>query len=145
MAPATVTPLSQNQNLLLAASIVALIPLGFGINAILRPDHALSFFEFTAPLHPVDKKLVHSLMVVYGARDIFMAIATFVAAQYGHRQALGWILIATAGVAFADGAVCYDHGKGQWNHWGYAPVLAGFGSVLLGAFDKVVEDAEKKK
>lgn len=52
---------------------MGIVPIGFGVNAILRPAHALTFFEFEPPLAPQDRSLVDSLMVVYGVRDIFMA------------------------------------------------------------------------
>ncbi len=67
-----------------------------------------------------------------------MGVAVLAAAYLGDRRTLGWMLIAGAGVAFADGAVCKAQvGKGEWNHWGYAPVVAVVGSVLLGVLDRV--------
>lgn len=65
-----------------------------------------------------------------------MGLAINIAAYYGQRKAAGWILIAASAVAFADGVVCYMHGKGEWNHWGYAPMLTVVGSVLVGVLDK---------
>ncbi|KAF8951613.1 hypothetical protein BDZ97DRAFT_1601123, partial [Flammula alnicola] len=125
---------SQSPSLLIAASVFV----GFGINAILRPRHALKFFEFEAPASVSDKKLVDGLMVIYGARDIFMGLAIYSTAYFGDRKSLGWILIAGSGVAFVhvDGAVCRAQvGKGEWNHWSYAPILTAVGSVLLGVLD----------
>lgn len=110
--------------------------MGFGINAILRPDQALTFFEFEPPTGSADHKMVNSLMVVYGVRDIFMGFAIYTAGNCGTRRALGWTLIAASAVAFADGAVCWTHGAGQWNHWLYAPVIAVSGSLVLGMFDR---------
>lgn len=53
-----------------------------------------------------------------------------------NNKALGWILIAGSGVAFVDGGVCKGIvGKGEWNHWGYAPILAAVGLALLGVLD----------
>lgn len=123
---------SQSPSLRIAASVIATICVGFGINAILRPGNALEFFEFEAPASASDKKLVDNLMVIYGVRDIFMGVAIYVAAYFGERKTLGWILIAGSGVAFADGAVCWAQGKGEWNHWSYAPMLTAVGSMLLG-------------
>lgn len=105
------------------------------MNAILRPDHALTFFEWEAPAAASDKRLVNSLMIIYGVRDIFMGLAMSVTAYFGNRKAMGWILIAGSGVAFADGVVCWNQGKGEWNHWGYAPMLTVVGSLLLGILD----------
>lgn len=125
MAP---SKLSQSPSLLIIASVFATISVGFGINAILRPDNALEFFEFTALASTADRKLIDGLMIVYGARDIFMGVATYSSAYYGDRKSLGWILIATSAVAFVDGAVCRSKvGTGEWNHWGYAPIIATLG------------------
>lgn len=71
-----------------------------------------------------------------------MGLAIYAAAYFGdgnrdrNNKALGWILIAGSGVAFVDGAVCrVKVGNGEWNHWGYAPVLAAVGVGLLGVLD----------
>ena len=62
-----------------------------------------------------------------------MAASISVAAWYGDRRILGWLMIAGSVVAGVDGAVCkWRVGKGEWGHWGYGPVLAGVGVVLLG-------------
>jgi hypothetical protein len=81
--------------------------------------------------------MVDSLMAIYGVRDIFMGAAIYAASYFGTRSTLGWILIAASSVAFADGSVCWTHGQGHWNHWGYAPMIAVTGSLLLGVFDRV--------
>jgi len=128
--------LSQSSYLPLVASAFATIFVGFGINAILRPSNALTFFEFPYPTSPSDAKLIDGLMVVYGARDIFMGLAIYAAAYFGDRKSLGWMLIAGSGVAFVDGYVCKAYtGNGEWNHWGYAPMLTAVGSLLLGLLD----------
>lgn len=128
--------LSQSSALSIASSVFATIFVGFGINAIIRPDHALTFFEFMPPVAVADKKLVNSLMVVYGARDVFMGVALYAAAWAGDRKTLGLITLAGSAVAFVDGIVCWQAGKGEWNHWGYAPMLTVVGSLLLGVLDK---------
>lgn len=127
--------LSQSPILHFDASAFATIFVGFGINAILRPDHALTFFKFEPPIGPSDHKMVNSLLAVYGIRDIFMGLALYATGYFGTRQALGWTLISASAVAFADGAVCWIHGAGHWNHWGYAPVIAIVGGSILGMFD----------
>ncbi|CAG8027625.1 unnamed protein product [Penicillium nalgiovense] len=130
-------PLSHSVVLRLAATAIATTSVGFGVNAILRPDHALTFFEFHPPTSVLDKQMVDSLMAIYGVRDIFMGAAIYAASYFGTRSTLGWILIAASGVAFADGFVCWTHGQGHWNHWGYAPMIAVAGSLLLGVFDRL--------
>lgn len=128
---------SQSSYLRIAANIFATIFVGFGINGMFRPRSALEVFEFEAPASPADQKLVDNLMVIYGARDIFMGLAIYSASFFGNRKTLGCILVAASGVAFVDGAVSRDQiGKGEWNHWGYAPVVATVGCMLLGALDR---------
>jgi len=129
--------LSQSSSLPVVANAFATIFIGFGINAIIRPEHALTFFEMKPPALPADKKLFDALMVVYGARDIFMGLAIYSAALFGSRQSLGWTLVAGSAVAFVDGVVCRSYvGIGEWNHWGYAPVIAVVGALLAGIFDR---------
>jgi len=66
-----------------------------------------------------------------------MGVAIYAAAYFGDRKTLGSILIAGSAVAFADGAVCrVQVGKGEWNHWSYAPVLTVVGGLLLGILDR---------
>ncbi|KAJ5104483.1 hypothetical protein NUU61_001830 [Penicillium alfredii] len=122
--------------LCLAASAVGTIFVAFGVNAVLRPDNALTFFEFEPPAAATDKNMVDSLMAVYGVRDIFMGLAIYAAAFVGTRRSLGWTLLAASAVASADGFVCWTHGQGEWNHWGYAPMVAVLGGLLLGLSDK---------
>ncbi|GME66163.1 hypothetical protein PM082_014677, partial [Neofusicoccum parvum] len=107
--------------------------IGFGINAIARPAHGLTFFELSAAAAAADRQLVDSLMAVYGVRDVFMGAAIYAAAFFGTRRALGAIVVAGSAVAAADGWVCRVNGNGgEWNHWGYAPVLTVVGALLMG-------------
>ncbi|KAH8664657.1 hypothetical protein BX600DRAFT_302368 [Xylariales sp. PMI_506] len=129
--------LSHTPALHYAANAFATIFIGFGINALIRPAHALSFFELqvSASASPADRNLVDSLLAVYGVRDIFMGLAIYAASVLGTNESLGWTLLAASGIAFADGVVCWSNGKGQWNHWGYAPMIMAVGTVLLGVLD----------
>lgn len=79
---------------------------------------------------------MHSLIILYAVRDVFMAIAIYAAHYFGNRKTLGWILIAASGVAFVDGVVVKEQiGRGEWNHWGYAPMVGVVGCLLLGVLD----------
>ncbi|EJD37901.1 putative integral membrane protein [Auricularia subglabra TFB-10046 SS5] len=122
---------SSSLPLRIAASAVGTLCAAFGINALLRPAHALTFFEMMPPTSAADRRVVDALMAVYGVRNIFMGVATYTAAYYGHRKALGWIVLAASGVAFADGLICKLHGQGEWGHWSLAPIVAAVGSLLL--------------
>lgn len=130
--------LSQSPYLPIISSIFGTLALGFGINGMLRPRKALAVFEFEPPASAADQKLVDSLIVLYGVRDVFMGLAVYSTTYFGNRKALGWILIAGSGVAFVDGIVSRAQiGRGEWNHWGYAPVMTAVGSILLGVLDRV--------
>ncbi|PQE21981.1 hypothetical protein CJF32_00009952 [Rutstroemia sp. NJR-2017a WRK4] len=125
--------LSQSSALRSIGMLFGAVPFGYGINAILRPDDALTLFKLEPPALPADKALVNSLIAIYGIRNLFMGTAIFAAGYHRAHKTLGWILIALGGVAFGDGLVCYQAGKGgEWGHWGYAPVSAIVGSLFLG-------------
>ncbi|KAK0111027.1 hypothetical protein ONS95_001407 [Cadophora gregata] len=162
--PIPSTTQSTPQTLLLLSQIFATILLSFGLNAIFRPLSGLSFFELypsSSPLTPAsthETTLITALMTVYGIRDVFMAVAIYLAAYYADgtggngngtggssgnvagsgsgnpagRKVLGGLLIAASAVAFVDGAVCrWIVGMGEWGHWGYAPVLGVLGGLIF--------------
>lgn len=128
--------LSESPLLRIAGSVFGTIAVGFGLNAIYRPENALSFFELDYPTTVTEQSLVDKLLVVYGIRDVFMGLAIYITAYYGTRQSLGWTLLASSGVAYADGIVCWMNGHGEWNHWGYAPLISVVGVLVLGLFDR---------
>ncbi|GAA6007738.1 hypothetical protein JCM10207_004857 [Rhodosporidiobolus poonsookiae] len=114
------------------AGLSGLIPIFFGVNCFFRPAHALSFFALPYPTSAADRTVVDALIVIYGARDIFMGLALFAAAAYNARKPLGWITVAVAAVAGVDGYACVLAKTGeQMAHWGYAPLLAVLGLALL--------------
>ena len=131
------TRLSQSSSLPIAAGIIGTIFLGFGIKFSLQPLSAIQFFEFEPLSSSAEEKLASNLILLYAVRDLFMGLAIYAATYFGDRRILGAILIAASGVAFADGFIVKAQiGKGEWNHWGYAPMLTTVGSILLGALDK---------
>ena len=130
------------------ASAYATVFVGFGILYFINPAKGLSFFELSYPQINAKspgkkaledaKKTLDAFSVAYGVRDIYLGAAIYAAAIYGTRQALGWIVVSAGLVAATDGAVCkFMVGKGEMNHWSYAPVLIVLGGVMLGAFDWV--------
>ena len=135
----------------LVAGFYATIFVSFGILWFINPQMALSFFELQYPQSASKgsaadalsnaKKTMDAISIAYGVRDIFMGVAIYAVAIYGTRQALGWIVIAAGSVAFTDGAICkFMIGKGEMNHWSYAPVLVVLGGIMLGAFDWIPLD-----
>ena len=118
----------------LLANVIGLIPIAFGINALLRPDSALSMFPLQPSIVPSAKSTIEALIYLYGVRDIFMGVAIQAAAFFGGPRSLGVMLLAGAGVAIADGfiikAVLPGEGH-EWNHWGYSPLLFLPGAFLM--------------
>lgn len=121
---------------MVAANVIGAIWIGFGVYDLISPEEGLTFFEFKPPIIPAERAMVNSLIHVIGARDIFVGFAIHATAYFGNRTALACIVLAASVEAFLDGAVCYSHGKGEWNHWGYAPMLTVVGLALLGVFDR---------
>lgn len=122
-------PLSQSLLIPYLAYLLSAIPIGFGINAMLNPISALSWFELPYPTLPQDQDLINAVLTIYGARDIFMGAALFSAAYHGNPRVTGWMLVFTGAVAGVDGAICPTM-ESAMNHWGYGPVMAVLGSVL---------------
>ncbi|CDM29455.1 Protein of unknown function DUF4267 [Penicillium roqueforti FM164] len=92
----------------LIARAIATTFVGFGVNAILRPEHALTFFQFRPP-NSVQSggqaEARQSNVNLWSPRHLHGA-AIYVASYFGALN-LGWILIAASSVAFADGSVCW--------------------------------------
>jgi hypothetical protein len=140
--------LSSHQYLPIAAGAIATIFTGFGINAMVNPQGGMTFFELEYPSQATVKdrevlsryKLaIDALSVVYGARDVFIGAALYATFFFGSKEALGWICVAAGVTAGVDGAVCmFMIGKGAMNHWGYAPIVAAVGLLLLGVADGTV-------
>lgn len=118
------------------SALLSLLPLAFGINAMVRPRSGFEIFEFEYPKAVKDRKLIDGLMLIYGIRDVFWGMSQIAAWYYGAREVLGWLMVAGSVVAFVDGVANKAVlGYGQGKHWGYAPVLTILGAVLLGAVD----------
>lgn len=127
---------SESSSLVIIAGIFATIWTGFGINALTRPMAAYSVFEFPVPIAATDQATIEGLMLIYGARDLFMGIAVYATAFWGSRRACAWIVLAGAAVATVDGWACLRVvGGGHWNHWGYAPALVVVGALMAGILD----------
>lgn len=120
---------------LLFAVWLGLNPVGFGINCILRPEHAYTFFEFDLP---ADHDLLDSMMRLQGARNIYIGLMILTCAFIGSRTTLGLSLLFFSAVAVADGLVCQSYGRGQQNHFGYAPIVVvnGLIQLALGQYER---------
>ena len=128
---------SQSPYLFHAAAGFGSMPLLIGTFALFRPRAALEhLFEFPAPKDPNAQKLVDNLMLLFGARDMFLGTATALTWYYGHRELLGCMMLAGSGVVLIDGAVSHRQIKrAELKHWGFVPVMLVLGGGLLGWFD----------
>lgn len=80
--------ISQSSSLLIATNIFAAIFIGFGINAIVRPESEIEFFEFQCMASKADKNLIDGLMVAFGVRGIFIGVAIYCAAFFENRKSV---------------------------------------------------------
>lgn len=137
--------LSQSPTLVYAALAMGTTFLGFSLNALLRPAHALTFMaDQKMPKSEDERKLVRTLVHFYAARNGFMGAGIIYAAlnststlSPGRKEVLGVLMVLAGGVAFGDGLACkVNVGKGEWDHWGYAPILVAIGAGLLGWMDR---------
>jgi len=72
-------------------------------------------------------------MVLYGAKDMFMAVAILGSTWFGTRKSAGLVVLAGGLCAGVDGwVVKAQAGTGEWNHWGYGGVMVGVGLAMLG-------------
>ncbi|KAF2211734.1 hypothetical protein CERZMDRAFT_98167 [Cercospora zeae-maydis SCOH1-5] len=125
-------PISQSNWIRYVCGAFGTIFIGFGINCLVNPVLALSFFELPYSAVPEQRMFADAMLMAYGYRDIFMGLAMYAPAYYGSPKALGWIMLAASSVAAVDGWVCYSIvGAGWMNHWSYAPMLAIVGAPLV--------------
>ena len=121
-----------------AAAIIAIFPAAIGTVALTRPDLALRLIDFPDPPEKDKKVLTHGLMQYVGARGVAVGLTTLAIWWYGRGTEIGTKLLGVAqlGLTFVvsvDGLVSRKViGKGEWNHWGFAPVSLGIGVGLLG-------------
>ncbi|KAF1917847.1 hypothetical protein BDU57DRAFT_178508 [Ampelomyces quisqualis] len=126
--------LSRHPALLYISSFFGAIFLGFGITYMLYPQTGYSLYGFTsAPKSTSEWAIMKRIMVLYGAKDVFMAVAIFASTWFGTRKSAGLILMAGGACAGVDGwVVKSEAGTNEWNHWGYGGMMAGVGAVMTG-------------
>ncbi|KAK0550282.1 hypothetical protein OC845_002719 [Tilletia horrida] len=112
----------------------ALTTAGFGISAFIDPKLNLKMFGWPYPIPHAEQVQMNHFFQIYGARNIFAAVAIAAPLVLGDRRSAGAMLICFGLVAVADGWACVEEGL-QWNHWGYGPVLVLKGALMLGLLD----------
>ncbi|KAI6914165.1 hypothetical protein KC318_g942 [Hortaea werneckii] len=126
----------------IAASAIATIFLGFGFNFTAYPNEAVAFFFEKNPSFAAagsaakysNDTVVRTFILLYAIRDISIAAALYAAAFFDTTDGklLGMILIFGGCTAVGDGVICKAViGFGEWDHFGYAPMLLGLGGYVL--------------
>ena len=120
-----------------ASTLFATIFLCFGLTYILSPRTGYTLFGFVStPSSAHDWAVMQRIMVLYGAKDVFMGAAILASTWCGTRRSAGLVLVAAAACAGVDGwVVRSEAGTGEWNHWGYGSVVVTFG--VLGSLGLV--------
>ncbi|KAH4917530.1 hypothetical protein HBH70_019220 [Parastagonospora nodorum] len=126
--------LSRHPALLYASTAFSCILFGFGLTYMLYPRIGYSLYGFSAsPSSTSEWAVMERIMILYGAKDLFMGAAIFASTWFGTRKSAGMILIAGGLCAGLDGVVVKNEaGTGEWNHWGYGSVMVGLGGSMLG-------------
>ncbi|KAI7234379.1 hypothetical protein KC330_g4864 [Hortaea werneckii] len=126
----------------IVASAIATIFLGFGFYFTAYPNEAVAFFFDKDPSFAAagsttkysNDAVVQAFILLYAIRDISIAAALYAAAflDTTDGKLLGMILIFGGCTAVGDGIICKTViGFGEWDHFGYAPMLLGLGGYLL--------------
>lgn len=132
----TPTPPFLHYSSLLLGTIV----FGFGLHYTLFPRSAFHNFGFAAPSYlssttSSELALLDNIMILFGAKDLFVGISIWAAALSGNRKVTGINVLALGLCAALDGWVV-KRSKGvvpgaEWGHWGYGGFTLGVGVALL--------------
>lgn len=119
-----------------AGYAIGILFLSFGILDFINPKLGASFFELDYPILPKQQTAIDALIFVVGARDLFIGASLILALYFGTRQTAAYLFLFASSQAVLDGAICYFKvGKGHFNHWPYAPLVAFIGAILTGSLD----------
>lgn len=126
--------LSRSPVLPYISTLFGLIFLGFGATYMLYPRTGYSLYGFSSgPTNSTDLEILDRVMVLYGAKDLFMAAAILASTWFGTRRSAGLVLLAGAACAGVDGYVVgQEAGTNEWNHWGYGSMMGVVGLVMAG-------------
>ena len=126
--------LSRHPILPYISTIFGTICLGFGITYMLYPRTGYSLYGFSSePTNPIDWAIMERIMILYGAKDVFIAAAIYSATWFGTRRSAGLVMLAAGLCAGVDGYVVKaEAGTNEWNHWGYGSVMGLVGLVMAG-------------
>ncbi|KAF2129072.1 hypothetical protein P153DRAFT_265152, partial [Dothidotthia symphoricarpi CBS 119687] len=79
------------------STLFSMVFLGFGVTYIVYPRLGYSLSGFTvSSTNNADAELMDCIMVLYGAKDLFMAVAIMASIWYGTRKSAGMMMAASA-------------------------------------------------
>ncbi|KAK2606479.1 hypothetical protein QQS21_003172 [Conoideocrella luteorostrata] len=108
------------------------LPVFLGLNALIRPEAALKAIDFPIPPDGKAQETVFSIIRFYGIRNIAIGYSTILIGIAGNRRLLALNLIGGLAISLVDGFVIKSlRGRGQWKHWGFAPLVLGLVVALL--------------
>lgn len=117
------------------ALAVGLLPAVFGLHALVKPEAVLKSINFPVPTQPESRKLTASLMRIYGIRNVAISYLLTLIWTTGNQRLMATGLVAGLAMTITDGFVSISQiGGGEWNHWGFTPVIAAVQAGLLGYF-----------
>ncbi|KAH8660315.1 hypothetical protein BX600DRAFT_467546 [Xylariales sp. PMI_506] len=118
-----------------ASKFGALIPGLLGVNALLRPNSALSVFSLPLPPQGEQRRTMRSVMRFYGARQVSIACLCWLVCSTGDERLMGYAALAELQVVVVDALVCRAQlGYIDWSHWASAALGLGLAGGLLGWF-----------
>jgi hypothetical protein len=91
-------PLSNSPVLRALATIFGTIFLGFGIAYTLYPRTAYPTIGLPAPTTTRDAEIVDAIMILFGAKDLFVGASILVGTWLGNRRVAGLLLGRGSGV-----------------------------------------------
>jgi hypothetical protein len=112
------------------------VTIGFGLHYVFFPRSAFNNFGFSAPSSASpDLELLDNILVLFGAKDIFVGVSIWAATLMGSRKIAGINVLALGLCAALDGWVVKNSKGavpgGEWGHWGYGSVALGVGAAML--------------
>lgn len=116
------------------STLFSLVFFGFGATYMLSPRTGYELYGFSAsPSSTADWAIMERVMILYGAKDLFMGVAIFASTWFGSRRSAALVLLAASACAGVDGYVVKgEAGTGEWNHWGYGSMIGVVGLVMAG-------------
>ncbi|OAG10816.1 uncharacterized protein CC84DRAFT_1113410, partial [Paraphaeosphaeria sporulosa] len=117
----------------LFATIFGTIFIGFGTAYTFYPRLAYPSLGLPSPTTSRDADIVDAIMILFGAKDLFVGASILAATWMGNRRVAGALLVLGSACAGVDGWVVKGMtGEGEWNHWGYGGIMGVVGVLMVG-------------